>query len=65
MKRTIRQIAETISQKAGKDETGNLEKNLKFFLLGLRAGLGDSIDFDMVAEVPVEWQAHFFRQEKF
>ena len=65
MKRTIGQIVETISQKAGKDETGNLEKNLKFFLLGIRIGLGASIDFDMVAEVPAEWQAHFFRQEKF
>jgi len=65
MKRTIGQIVETISQKAGKEETGSLEKNLKFFLLGVRAGKGSSIDFDMETEVPAEWQAHFFRQEKF
>jgi len=62
MKRTIRQIAETISQKAGKEGFQSLEKNLKFFLLGVRAGKGSPIDFDMETEVPAEWLEHFFRK---
>ena len=78
MKRTLRQIVETITQKANEIRTNasyldggasKLETNLEFFVLGFKTHadvvnfLPLEIDFETEVEVPTVWQKYFFRQD--
>ena len=78
MKRTLRQIVETITQKANEMRTNasyldggasKLENNLELFVLGFKAHadavnfLPLEIDFETEVEVPTIWQKYFFRQD--
>ena len=79
MKRTLRQIIETVSQKAqqmrtdaayggehGDGGASRLEKELEFFTLGFKAyadTVPDKNYLDMFIDVPIFWQSYFYRQD--
>ena len=69
MKRTLLQIAETITQKANEMRTdggaSKLEQNLEFFVLGFKTQTGKMgiLGLETKVDVPYAWQKYFFRQD--
>jgi hypothetical protein len=78
MKRTLLQIAETITQKANEMRTdaaytgehgdggaSKLEQNLEFFVLGFKTQTGNMgiLGLETKVDVPYAWQKYFFRQD--
>lgn len=64
MKRTVKQIVETISKEIDSkrlNATGgakSLEEKLEVFIHGLKKH--DVLDFELEVDVPLKWQKYFF-----